>query len=321
MVPKFLALFRVLTASIIISVWSQLGGNDFKSIRHATALSLNDPMWLENTCEILNKNLLSGLNVYDVAHGVAVVHAAANSETVNNYNQANKVIGWRNGTYAVIPAVILEMAPTRAALGFRCVDYYWANSMVHSDGSIRSSSKPALMQIFDEEEETGVLDGSSAVLSISRPHMSPPILSSADIPLYLNIERPTHYDQPDLCLCGRIDGRSIGIVGIHEVLEILMRSFEAESENCPGHTSRTNVFSVRASQWATIRSSRPFSATHATFVPVKDDRCWALYLAGETSSLGGCISLGCLHCLVDKAPPTSAIIGFATNSDQNQNEN
>ena len=318
-VPKFLALFRVLTASIIISVWGRLAGNDFESIRHATTLSLNDPMWLENTCEILNKNLLSGLNVYDVAHGVAVVHAAANPETRNDFNQTNKVIGWRNGTYAVIPAIILEMAPTRDALGFRCVDYYWANSMVHSDGSIRSSSKPALMQRFDDEEEAGVIDGSSAVQSIARPHMSPPILNSADIPLYLNIERPTHYDQPDLCLCGRIDGRSIGIVGIHEVLQILIRSFEAESEKCLGHTSSTHVFAVRASQWATIRSSRPFSTTHTTFVPVKNDRCWALYLAGETSSLGGCISLGCLDCLVDKASPTSAIIGFATNSDQQEN--
>lgn len=104
----------------------------------------------------------------------------------------------------MIPAVILEMSPSRAALGFRCVDYYLANSMVHSDGSIRSLSKPALMQKFDEDEETGLLDCSSAVLSISHPHMSPPILSSADIPLYLNIERPTHYDQSTFASAGEL---------------------------------------------------------------------------------------------------------------------
>ncbi len=59
------------------------------------------------------------------------------------------------------------------------------------------------MQRFDEEQETGVLEGSSVVQSISRPHTLPPVLSSSDIPLYLNIERPTHYDQPDLCVGNR----------------------------------------------------------------------------------------------------------------------
>jgi hypothetical protein len=67
--------------------------------------------------------------------------------------------------------------------------------------------------------------------------------------------------------------------------------------------------------WASDRWSRPFSSTHATFVPVKNDRCWALYLAGETAFCKGLVVLDCLDCVVDKAASMSAIIGYSGTRD------
>jgi hypothetical protein len=81
------------------------------------------------------------------------------------------------------------MAPTRAALGVGCVDYYWANAIVHNDGSIRNPTKFALLQ-SNNDDEAELLGDPSALQSISRPYIILPHMDGPDIRLYLNIERP-----------------------------------------------------------------------------------------------------------------------------------
>jgi hypothetical protein len=54
LLPGYLAMFRALTASIVISVWSRLAGPNFEAIRHATIIDLTDEEWLDEACGFLN---------------------------------------------------------------------------------------------------------------------------------------------------------------------------------------------------------------------------------------------------------------------------
>jgi hypothetical protein len=114
-----------------------------------------------------------------------------------------------------------------------------------------------------------------------------------------------------MCLCARIDGRSIGIVGIAKIVRVLIQSFGDETSDCQGHASSTYVFAVKASRWVRDLRRRPFSVKHATFVPVRDDRCWTLFLVGESASFNRRIVFSCLECAVTRASPMSIIIGYS----------
>ena len=78
------------------------------------------------------------------------------------------------------------------------------------------------MQSYDDLEAEPAEEHSD-VQSLLQPHASPPVISSADVPLCLNIERSVHYGEPDLCLWGPNLCKSIGIVAVPNILEIVLQ--------------------------------------------------------------------------------------------------
>ncbi len=146
------------------------------------------------------------------------------------------------------------MRPTRSAIGLRCLVKYWANVIVRADGSVKSATtSPLFSGIGTYKSEYG-LDRLSAH-SQGNAWLGPPHRDSPDQLLYLNVERPTHYLQPDLGLCGRIDGEIVGSVGVLDVLRVLIRSLDEYSE-CSGHSSFLQAYNCPVSLWMSDKQKK-----------------------------------------------------------------
>lgn len=308
-IPEALAHFRVLSAAIVISITARLADGTFEAVSHSTQLELsNEDVWLEPMCKVLDGAYGSGLGLHKAVSVLAAVHAAHQPELIKNCD--SRVLAWRRGVYAVVPSILLNMTPTQEAIGFRCLDRFWANVTVREDGSIRSAQTSASLQDLDMMRDL-VAKGShsSALQSLNNPWLGPPSPSTPDVPLYLSVERPLHYSAPDLCFVGRIGGSVVGAVGIDYVLSTLLRSLN-ENSNCLGHTSTSTVVNVKASSWAASKYSKPASEELITSIPVSGDPSWALFLAGETAYFNGRIVFKCVECAANQAGSHGVLIGY-----------
>ena len=298
--------FRAVTASIVLSVIAKLSGNTFENCRHLIALSLTTDNWLKSMCSCLDHSINS-LSLTEVALLLAVVHAGV-EPTAAFQLQRKTVIGWRQGVYAVIPARLTEMAPSNSAIELQCIDRFWGNSVVYEDGSIRGGHGSGIFEDIDMLADIEKIS-SGDVQSLRGPHLGPPRSGPADLPLYLSIERPLHYNSKDLSLRGRIDGQPLGTVAIVSILEVLIHSLE-DARNCSGHASSRPVFNVRPSLWAKQEHYKPIGGDFNTFIPVQGDNSWTLFLARETSSYNRKIVFGCSTCAGESAETGSPLIGF-----------
>jgi hypothetical protein len=309
-VPRDLVIFRVITASIAISIAARLAENNFKVTQHSICLDLVGGSWLETICSLLDESFSARLSLNDAVFVLAAVHAGCSDALAEHQDVKDELVGWRNGVYAIVPSVILEMGVIPQAIGLRCYEGFWANAIVRKTGAIVSG--PNRMLYLDNSIVHRTEADTSSLQSLADPFISPPVRGPPDVPLYLNIERSTHADEPEMCFCGRIGGRSVGTVGIKEVMTTLVQSFE-EQEECLGHQDHISVVNVKASKWASKDLYKPVGQwdKHHTFVPVQNDPCWALFLAGQSSYFDGRVVRGCVDCAAQKMLDASVLIGYS----------
>jgi hypothetical protein len=118
----------------------------------------------------------------------------------------------------------------------------------------------------------------------------------------LNFERPHNQDpsRAQIVLAGRIGGELIGYSGIHDVLLSLMSSLTDKIVSCTKrHEQPAHALICRPSTWLKKRPMHS-SLQHHTYISVKDDKYWTIFLAGQVASIEGRICFGCFDCTLAK---------------------
>jgi hypothetical protein len=329
--PKLVE-FRVVTISIVLVIIGHFGGSDYRNLRHCISLSLEFPQKIRNLAAKVETLLVDGLSFSHIAGILGYCHAGQNPTFYDDNTDRDevflantlKVIGFRNNTYAVLPALICRMAegPCQSALGFQCFDTFIANVPVYSDCSIKSGSRDTgYTDLYGRmSKDIMALEGlgghdDPAVLESTPPQVrfTVPSSQAPDIPLYLNIERPLEIEGPVLSICGRVHGTAIGNVGVFAVLRTIIRGLsdnDGVNRTRPCQRGRwasdptitatqassqssSKCLIVPASIWSTCNKKLPGYRNVNVYVPVKHDSAWAIFLAGYAHSH---ICLCCIDC-------------------------
>ena len=324
--------YRIITASICLSVIGCIAGEGFNSLQHSTTLHLRNSRALESLSEGVDKLATSSLPFTDVVIQIAAIHCAKSpyvrerslSDEEDRYTAAesSSIIGCRNGAFAVLPELLFSMScPLSVSmLGLRCVDSFIGNLIVQKDQFIRSLRTGTILQremnqqIFQTLSQPHSDDDGEAQLALQANDnifLGPPALRPPDTPLYLNIERPIDCDEPLLGLCGRIKGEVVGNVGIPNILMNLFFSLEASKNNgdpspgiCATHPAPSSsspqqdtslrMLNIPASIWGLAPNGKPTGDPHVhTYVPVQGDSAWAIFIVGEYDCR---ITFGCAFC-------------------------
>ncbi|KAF2818484.1 hypothetical protein CC86DRAFT_156236 [Ophiobolus disseminans] len=357
---KELQWFQALTASICISILSQAAGNGFETMKHSTTLDLTQWKHLTRLCTQVDALIQGGCLMSEVVAAIATIHCAADiRQTFKEGNDPydsrvgaeassdSTVIGWRNGRYAIMPALLysMERPLERALLGLRCADAFIANIPTQQDGAIRYPNGLSGMIMFytdstiealklclnsDPEKAETMMEADSGVF------LGQPSSTAADKPLYVSLERPSHaFGEPFTSLCGRIEGDSLGHVSIQDILKALAQSWsdaqgndykfcaigaphedrnDDEMELVPAHRD-FNMAPSRYCQNLELVSGdgADSSPKHNVHVQVKNNTPWAIFLAGQ-SPLHNRLAFDCIQCAVHTGDDSSAQMreGFTT---------
>jgi len=266
-------------------------------------MDLSSSSWLEGPCEAINLGFSSSLSMDKAVALLATIHIGHKlEESPLEKPKNNQVIGCQNGIYCILPSLLLEMKPSAASLTLACKDVFYANVRVHHDGFIRSSITAAVQANYDGgDTQPQHLDQQSIVKMIQNPWIGPVCRSPPDKPLYVSIERPLHYSDPDVCLAGRVDGGLIGTVSVLDVLVSIARSTTATSK-CVHRDADENltVRNVSASTWSSDRHTKPIGTVDIpAYLAVEGDPAWALFAAGQSTYFHSCIVTKCLNCAKD----------------------
>lgn len=314
-VPEEVAHFRVITASIAMSVASRFAPKGFANIRHSSKLDLCFDFWLKQVCKVIDQTQGGTVELHKVIGVLAAVHAGQSPVSIEHSN--NSIIAWRQGIYAIAPSLLLSMDPDEDTVQLQCIDRFWANVKVRQDGSIRSDMVSSVLCKSEFiESPSATAEASSAVERLDQPWLGPPAPATPDISLYISIGTPQRFGGTDLCFTARIEGEIVGNVGIVDVLRTLLLSRTATEEQpqqqCPGHEapSSLQVLNVKSSRWAQDRYLKPVSRRGYTYVAVKDDACWAIFLAGQTIWSRGRIVFKCAECIAARTKAPAVLIGF-----------
>jgi hypothetical protein len=228
-------------------------------------------------------------------------------------SEASVVVGWRKGKYAVLPSVLLTLseAITKDMLGLRCVDEFIANVATRRDGQICSTIALSGAIRFSAELFEGFDTGNDGVQNrlVQRQYspitLGAPVAAKPDRHLYLNLERSPHdhgSTEPDICLCGRLDGEALGHASIQDVLCTLALSWTDDEGYCypfcttPEHQS-TNIQTTSKARPAdtvykmavgtfvqrpgvTPRCKTDAKDRYHVYVQVAGSSPWTLFLAG-----------------------------------------
>lgn len=310
--PESLAMFRAITAAIAISFASRLTPRNFKTTRHCASLELDNGVWLEHICEVADKVMSDiepePLQFEQAIFAVATIHTAADPECIRKADY--QLIGWRNGIYAIVPPLLVDMAPVSEAVGIQCLDNFLANVMVNSDdsgtGAIQGSVTPLSCAKHEAEEEGEGTGNDSNSPSTIDPNIGPAIPGSPDVPISLSFGPPTHLNGSHLCLRASIQGSIVETVGIKGVLNLLAASQGEPSECSHQEPSNTQVFNLKPSIWVARKRVKPVHPKHATFIPVQGDRAWTIFLAGEVWWYNGYIVYRCVDCALEHHRRTKA---------------
>ncbi|KAG4440974.1 hypothetical protein IFR05_003538 [Cadophora sp. M221] len=325
--PDEVVEFRVITASILLSVTGILSGPEFEILHHATKLQLSQEASISNFCRNIEDLLSFRLSFSQIALCIAHTHCGEVEPDMTLYSPNREhephnvgIVGWRKGNYAVLPRLLLNLAmgPSEAVLGFQCTDVFIGNLPVFPDGSIKCNKHAPLSSVYKETslferllEQTKQGDTKAHVVKAEEVgvYTGPASCIPADIPLYLNIERPPHVEDPWLGLCGRVGGVSIGNFGVFDIFRGLIGSFNLKqviqsrtSSGCIHQCDNSrsgSFFTVPTSVWASrgIGRKPTGDAGHTPFIAVEDDAAWAIFLSGEPGSR---ILFGCPRCLVEE---------------------
>ena len=285
--------FRAITASILLAVTSHLAGKNYETLQHVTILTMDRFDGISQVAKMIDASLSTYINFSVAARLIAVFHCGIDCFTFTR--DSPRTVGWRSGIYTVMPALYFERDPSSRALGLCCKDEFFGNIPVHDDGRIVDIPPQGIME---DEEVTEELIKSTRGSSTGQIHIGHPIKSLPDVPLYLSVERRYNSPESSLCLCARINGELIRTVSVLKVIRTIARSLQVPP-SCPSHTAPYQALNVAPSLWAKCsRCYKPSGSPHHTYIPVKDDRCWALFLAGEHKDWVT-ISRGCFDCAVD----------------------
>jgi hypothetical protein len=297
---KEVARFRTTTVAIVISLVSCLSSTQFESVRHCTLLDLYSEDWLASACEIINRGFSGSMQVKEAVFLLAAIHAGTECDfKIISRVGSERIVGWRSGMYCVLPSLLLDMKPSATSVALACKDVFYANVRVHNDGSIHSSATRASLansDYIDSHSERS--DQLSMVEMIQSPWVGPARCGPPNQPLYLNIERPLHYSDPDVCFAGRVDGAVIGTVSVLDVLVAVSRSVAASSDCTHQDTDDVpTVLNVNTTTWVEGGRAKPVgTAEIPAYLAVQDDPAWALFAAGQTAYFQSCIVVGCLRC-------------------------
>ena len=297
---KELARFRAITASIVISIVSRFAPTSFKLVHHATVLDLSSPFWLSMMCNVIDKaeGSSSWIPLCEAVVTLAIVHAAYDPPGFRKGlpDVDKNIIAWRNGIYGVVPALLLNMSVLKEELPLVCIDYFWANVKVLEDGSIRAANVPLIdrHELDIESTDTNL----STLQRLDKPRLGDPERSTADLPLYLSLGTPLHHGEPELCFTAWLHGSIAGTVSIQDVLRALVLS-RVEPTQCPGHDKVAQVLNIKTSIWSADVYSKPMTKDYPIFVPVSEDHCWALFLAGQMYFERGRVVYRCVGCAVE----------------------
>ena len=279
---KELARFRAITASIVISIVSRFAPTSFKLVHHATVLDLSSQFWLSMMRNVIDRaeGSSSSIMLCEAVVTLAIVHAAYDPPAFRKGlpDVDKKIIAWRNGIYGVVPALLLNMSVLKEELPLVCIDYFWANVKVLEDGSIRAAIVPLIDKHELEIEPTDT--NLSTLQRLDKPRVGDPECSAPDLPLYLSLGTPLHHGEPELCFTAWLQGSIAGTVDIRDVLRALLTS-RAEPNQCPGHDKVAQVVNIKTSIWSADVYSKPMTKDYPIFLPVSEDHCWALFLAGQ----------------------------------------
>lgn len=338
---KELQRFLTISASICLAVLAQLGGSEFRDIQHSTTIDLSTMDHLRWLCNELDNILSGGCGTSRVITAIASMHCAMEFPASTGTDDSpfyggdteqlddSLVVGWRNGKYAILPNLLfsLEQPLKRSVLNLRCVDVFIANLPTRRKGSITCPRglPPALefsSQLLKDAGEGTDVEQQLTTRNGAQPiTLSAPRKQAPDKPIYINLERPTFGNgDPEVVLCGRIDGESMGTIGIQDVLATLALSW-SDGEGfdraiCAGQHPETTsqpgdqlpariVFNVPASTYADSghvpRCDRTQEPRYHVYVPVADSTPWAVFLAGQ-SYVFNRVTFGCTDCAVNAGP-------------------
>lgn len=282
--------FRIITASIVISVVDLLS-KAFGTSYHVTQMYLGSSLWLDEVCGHLDKHFTSGLDFHDAAIIVGTLHSAAPSRLLDMEGiERSSILGFRHGSLAVLPALLVDMVPTEDCIGISCLDQFIANIPVFPDGSVRGTTDTG--PNWSPPGDQNPPDFSWQ--SLQQPRDEAPNLS-----LYLGIERPILSRQPFLVLGARIGGSITGYSSVRTAMWVVAKSLGLSS-NCSGHPKPGLAIKLDASHWALLgenwseRLDGPLTKTHCIFLPTLGSAAWALHLAGQNYRV--VISYDCFDC-------------------------
>ncbi|KFY84999.1 hypothetical protein V500_08798 [Pseudogymnoascus sp. VKM F-4518 (FW-2643)] len=299
--------FREYTAAILISLIASLSRDDFCNFKHVTRLNLGFSSDLDDGCRFADGCFSSSVKFTEAAQLLASIHAARifefpepesyNIESDSYKVGAYKIVGWRHGIHCVLPNLLLDMKPSAESITLACRDVFYANVRFHEDGSIKSSSSPFMKSESIHLEDQTVLGADLSVMEISQhPWVGPAQTNPPNRLLYLGLERPLHYNDPDICFVGRVDGNVIGSVSVLDVLCGIARNFSHPQECCHDEIS-IDVVNIQTSTWINKKSSIPVGTVEIpALLAVKDDPSWALFVIGQSVKHQSCIVLGCVSC-------------------------
>ncbi|CAO2650786.1 Nn.00g020780.m01.CDS01 [Neocucurbitaria sp. VM-36] len=338
--------FRALSASICISMLSRVAGPKFHLLKHSTMIDLSESLNrtgdIVRLCTQVQSILQGGATMSTVITAIAVIHCAADlakisdpwfmsgTELEPSGTNDSITIGWRNGRYAILPALLfsLDRPLEKSCLGLQCADGFIANLPTQRDGAIRTpfglwrtiffTSDPSMEAINnhnpDPEKAQSTIEAGNSIF------LGPPSPRTADKPLYINLERPSHtFGEPLVSLCGRLGGDSLGHVSIQDVLRTLALSWsDANGQDYPfcakgnSHTQQKgsgqdliaadSVFNMPASRYCrdlqvAPRDNAESSSRHNIYVQIKGNTPWTIFLAGQ-SPLHNRVVFGCTQCAI-----------------------
>ena len=133
-----LAWFRIFTAYVVYTIAEMLAKEGFDSLSHVTQMSLDTPEWLDSIVSRLDKLLGPGIPFYEAVWIISTVHVGITPESISWASaESSVVLGYRNGSYAVLPALLASMAPTKDSIGIFCFDRFIANIRMAPTGARR----------------------------------------------------------------------------------------------------------------------------------------------------------------------------------------
>lgn len=306
-----LAMFRALTVAIIIAFAARLAPKDFETTPHCTAMELDMAEWLNMTCWEFD-SAMSTRKVYysrgvrfDAAmYLLAVVHAGAEPDKIEKTRAHG--VGWRHGTYTVVPSLVIEMAPVSEAVGLQCLDAFVGNIGQQDTGAICDPDDTPPIETYDDvpEADDGInVDLTFLTGTFSRRGQS--VVAPPDVALSLSIGQSEGDANGVVSIRGHVEGVIIGSVGLRDTLMVIAESYEKQPAAC-SHTSQsgTAVVNVPASIWKAQWNVKPVSRRFVAYVPVQGDAAWAVFLAGQARYLPhvcGRIVFRCIPCAMTRS--------------------